>query len=56
MIHPLSNEEIVEETKSLDKWAATFTKDFRKRFIHLLGYEFRRLPSTLAIQIVFPGL
>jgi N-acetyltransferase 10 len=36
------------------KWLADFHTDFRRRFVHLLGYEFRSLPPGLALAILEP--
>ena len=27
-----------------DGWAKPYTEDFRKRFMNLLGFEFRKMP------------
>ncbi|EFA83474.1 putative N-acetyltransferase [Heterostelium album PN500] len=35
-----------------DNWLFSFYQDFRKRFINLLGYEFRSFESALALQIL----
>lgn len=45
---------IVAENDSDDSWAQAYTVDFRKRMLHLLSYEFRTLPSPIALQIVNP--
>lgn len=36
------------------KWLSDFHSDFRRRFVHLLGYEFRSLPPGLALAILEP--
>ncbi|PXF44521.1 RNA cytidine acetyltransferase [Gracilariopsis chorda] len=38
-------------------WLPTFHQDFRRRFVYLLGYEFSKMPSGLAMTIlnVRPG-
>lgn len=36
-------------------WLPTFHHDFRRRFVHLLGYEFNKLPPGLALAILEPG-
>ena len=35
-----------------DSWIAGYVKDFKKRFINLLGYEFRSFPTALAMSIL----
>ena len=37
-------------------WVYSYTVDFKKRFMNLLGYEFKRLPATLALNIIFPSV
>lgn len=53
MINPLKKDEIsigvqdaIEESKepNNDGWAFPYTNDFRKRFMSLLGFEFKALP------------
>ena len=65
MIKPLKKDEIQlgnmitdEETKveTNDGWAHPYTNDFRNRFMSLLGFEFSRLPCTLALSIMLPSL
>jgi N-acetyltransferase 10 len=36
------------------RWLADFHTDFRRRFVQLLGYEFRTLPPGLALAILEP--
>lgn len=36
------------------KWLSDFHTDFRRRFVHLLGYQFRSLPPGLALAILEP--
>lgn len=36
-------------------WLVSFNQDFRRRFVHLLGYEFRSLPPGLALAILNTG-
>ncbi|CDF39550.1 unnamed protein product [Chondrus crispus] len=43
-----------EETKPSD-WLSKFNQDFRRRFVHLLGYDFRSLPPGLALAILNTG-
>ena len=42
------------EADGEDSWASAYTVDFRKRMLNLLGFEFRHLHSTLALQIINP--
>ncbi len=37
------------------KWLSDFHTDFRRRFVHLLAYEFRKLAPGLALSILEPG-
>lgn len=37
------------------RWLTAFNHDFRRRFVQLLGYEFRSLPSGLALAILNAG-
>lgn len=39
----------------VSKWLGEFHHDFRKRFVHLLGYEFRALPPGLALAVLKSG-
>ena len=60
MIRPLNHLEEVNLPKGFNasaaiasegeqpNWLKSYTADFRKRIIALLGYEFRRLPAPLA--------
>lgn len=61
MIKSLEREDIqLGERLSLSSgtegWSATFVNDFRSRFSNLLGYEFKRLNSNLALSIIKPEL
>jgi N-acetyltransferase 10 len=65
LIKPLKKDEIsigvpaiaYEENKDdNDGWAEPYTGDFRKRFINLLGFEFRKMSCTLALNILLPSL
>jgi len=49
----LDAEEAVDKE---DSWASPYTVDFRKRLINLLGYEFRSLPCSLALQLANPSV
>jgi N-acetyltransferase 10 len=40
---------------SNSKWLLEFHTDFRRRFVHLLGYEFRSLAPGLALAILEPS-
>jgi len=39
-----------------DGWANPYTSDFRRRFMSLLGFEFRKMTCTLALNILLPSL
>ena len=39
---------------SEESWASAYTTDFRKRMLNLLGYEFHKLPCSLALALVNP--
>lgn len=65
MINPLKKDEIqigphtsLEESKDEkeDGWATPYTGDFRNRFISLLGFEFRHMSCTLALNILMPSI
>lgn len=45
-----------ESTEAEESWASAYTVDFRKRLLNLLGYEFRSLPCSLALQLVNPSI
>lgn len=38
------------------KWLSDFHTDFRRRFVHLLAYAFRKLAPGLALSILEPGV
>ncbi|CAN8074547.1 unnamed protein product [Agarophyton chilense] len=40
---------------SSDHWLPTFHRDFRRRFVYLLGYDFRNMPGGLAMTILGVG-
>ena len=65
LVNPLKKDEIqidphssLEESKDAkeDGWATPYTSDFRNRFISLLGFEFRQMPCTLALNILMPSI
>ncbi|EUC35972.1 hypothetical protein COCCADRAFT_89278 [Bipolaris zeicola 26-R-13] len=41
----------LETTSSDGSWVAAFAKDFQKRFLSLLSYQFRTFPSTTSLSI-----
>jgi N-acetyltransferase 10 len=41
----------LETTSSDGSWVAAFTKDFQKRFLSLLSYQFRTFPSVTSLSI-----
>ena len=43
------------EDKNNAKWLADFHMDFRRRFVHLLSYDFRKLSPGLALAILDPN-
>lgn len=65
LIKPLKKDDIhigqqpaIEESKDEGEngWANPYTNDFRRRFMSLLGFEFRHMPCTLALNILLPSL
>ena len=61
MIRPLSHLQEVNLPEGFEDdfnngseatWLDTYTADFRRRIISLLGYDFRKLPAPLAFQFV----
>lgn len=57
MIRPLNHQQEVSLPDSFtgvdnQSWLSTYTNDFKKRMTTLLGFEFRKLPSQLAFQLV----
>ena len=65
MIRPIKKDEIKlgnmvdfeeEKVENCDGWAYPYTSDFRIRFMSLLGFEFSKLPWTLALSILLPTL
>lgn len=42
----------VSEANQTASWLQVFHQDFRKRFVHLLGYDFRDLAPGLAVSIL----
>ncbi|EGC37654.1 hypothetical protein DICPUDRAFT_149730 [Dictyostelium purpureum] len=51
MLRELNNEH--NNTICQEGWLQSFHQDFRKRFINLLGYEFRNFNSKMALNILF---
>jgi tRNA(Met) C34 N-acetyltransferase TmcA len=45
-----------ESSNQEDSWTSPYTVDFRKRLLNLLGYEFRSLPCSLALQLANPSI
>ena len=41
----------LETTQSDGSWVAAFAKDFHRRFLSLLSYQFRTFPSSLTLSI-----
>ena len=55
MVRPLNHlqevsipESFTQKIGSDNNWLVTYTSDFRKRMVNLLGFEFRKLNSQLA--------
>ena len=48
MIRTLSN----DSTNTDNAWLGAFARDFHKRFLSLLSYQFRGFPSILALSII----
>ena len=44
------------ETDAEESWASAYTVDFRKRLMNLLGFEFKTLQCSLALQMVNPAI
>ncbi|KAM9961006.1 hypothetical protein ACTFIW_010178 [Dictyostelium discoideum] len=51
MLRELNNEQ--NNTICKDGWLQSFHQDFKKRFINLLGYEFRNFNSSIALNILY---
>lgn len=45
----------VSEKEENSKWLTEFHRDFRRRFVHLLAYEFRKLSPGLALAVLKPN-
>ncbi len=41
-----------QEEEERPRWLTEFWKDFRRRIVHLLGYEFRKFPARLVLSIL----
>ncbi|GBC09125.1 hypothetical protein RclHR1_08620001 [Rhizophagus clarus] len=50
MLKTLKSDDLV--TTCDPEWLAAFSKDFRKRFLNLLSYNFRNFPSVLSLSIM----
>ncbi len=50
MLKALKSEDLV--TTCDPEWLAAFSKDFHKRFLNLLSYQFRGFPSVLSLSIM----
>ncbi|XP_062579158.1 RNA cytidine acetyltransferase-like [Saccostrea cucullata] len=51
MLHLLTEEEGEEERKQ-ESWLQAFWKDFRRRFVSLLAYQFRNFTPSMALSIL----
>ena len=54
MMKPLRDDDITyqNQVKSQERWLLPFVNDFKKRFMSLLGYDFRDLSIKLALSLV----
>ncbi|CAI2184113.1 17096_t:CDS:10, partial [Funneliformis geosporum] len=50
MLRALKSDDLI--TTCDPKWLAAFSKDFHKRFLNLLSYQFRSFPSVLSLSIM----
>jgi N-acetyltransferase 10 len=50
MLKALKSDDLV--TTCDPEWLAAFSKDFHKRFLNLLSYNFRNFPSVLSLSIM----
>ncbi|GJP66369.1 hypothetical protein CLOP_g23301 [Closterium sp. NIES-67] len=55
MLKPLRNDD-VGGADSKDSWLGSFTQDFQRRFLSLLGFSFRPLPPALCLSILDPQI
>ena len=54
MLKPLRDDDITYSNQVIthEKWLFSFVNDFKKRFLSLLGYEFRTLSVKLALSLL----
>jgi len=57
MIRPLKNEAVQlapekQTSAEGETWISAYSSDFRRRFSNLLGFEFRKLSSQLALSVM----
>ena len=52
MIKPMQNDEVSLPGGLGQNWIASYTNDFRKRMMTLLGFEFRNLSCQLAFSFM----
>ena len=58
MIRPLNHLQEVnmpDDFKGGSNWLEAYSSDFRRRIVALLGFEFRKLSASLALQLVARG-
>ncbi|CAI6009135.1 unnamed protein product, partial [Closterium sp. NIES-65] len=55
MLKPLRNEDL-GAADAKDSWLASFSQDFHRRFLSLLGFSFRPLPPALCLSILDPQI
>ena len=47
--------EVAEKLKC-KSWCPLFSQDFKRRFVNLLGYEFRKMEIGLVVGLLHPNL
>ncbi|CAI5531434.1 unnamed protein product, partial [Closterium sp. Naga37s-1] len=55
MLKPLRNDDL-GPADSKDSWLGSFSQDFHRRFLSLLGFSFRPLPPALCLSILDPQI
>lgn len=51
MLHALQSDFVRSSDRSVHDWVTLYYEDFRKRFLSLLGYEFRSFSSSLSLSV-----
>jgi len=52
MLKVLSNQQSEGPAPAHKKWLEAFWSDFRRRFVSLLGFQFRKMSPALALAIL----